>query len=65
LFELHNGQSLELRNRYFTKSYINPTLWSLAIVDIDLKFLVLFPEKSVFYNFLDFGIGYPIKVPGF
>jgi hypothetical protein len=32
-------------------------------VDIDLKSQVLFPEKSVFYNFLDFGIGYPIKDP--
>jgi hypothetical protein len=39
---------LELRDRYFTKSYKNPNKWSFAIVDIDLKFLVLFPEKSVF-----------------
>jgi hypothetical protein len=65
LFEPHKGQSTELRDFYFTTSYTSPTLWSLGIVDIDIKFLVLFLEKSVFFNFSGFQNLVSIEVPYF
>jgi hypothetical protein len=63
--ELKKGNPLSQDLSYFLSSYAGHSLWSFAIVDIDPEFQVLFPGKSVFYNYLVFRVRPVAETPVF